>query len=1464
MSAPACGGRIFLSRTFHMKTRITSLFALLLLLMPLSALGQKEQPDRSRQLLIGMKQPSAEEAARAVRQFGVLYSKDRHSGMYIATIRDGHDLEEVKARLLARPGIDYVLPASSTDVTPGSYYSVRDHILYLRTAKALNNDLELEDVSVGYYRSLEFFLSLRVGPDGQLDVDAYDRAVQHREQMPPARGEVGALGVQGNWQYVGPRNLDVPYRTYYGVRPTTGRINAVRYDPNNPNRIFVASAGGGIWRTTNGGTNWTPLSDNWEYLYTSSIAIDKNNSNIIYAGTGDFPGSTPYTMGLMKSTDGGNTWTNYGRSQFGLNAVSGILIDPDNSQIVTITTGRGSNGGQGRIWRSTNGGVTWTQTNAPASNWCEIDVSAPGAGGARTYWAVGSGSGGGRIYRSADRGATWTQVASPDAVTQSTMDVACSKINHDTVYVLATGNNKIYKTTNNGATWQDITAGFPTGNNNYNWSQKTYDYHIGTSRNGTQDAVYVGLITIAMSPNGGSSWVDIGLTYTNQAKTHNDQHCFDVHPTNPNEVLLGHDGGVFRSVFNPSNNTATMTGLNVELYVTQFYAMALHPSNMNFVMGGTQDNASPASRGDLQNWRNLYAGDGGWCAFDHVNPNIEYTTSQSLSVYRYVNGSLSTITPSNKVGAAFIAPVILGNNPADVYAGDRRLLKWVSGTNWTASQDLAGSGRSVIYLASCPSDDNRIYTGSSDGQVWTTPNKGGTFTRIDGGTPALPGRAIGGISPSPTNATDVLVGVKGQGWPRLFRCTNVNAVNRAWNNVGGSGTTALPDVPVNAIARDPDDPENTWYVGNDIGVFMTTNAGQTWTNATQPLGLPNVRVNDLKVNRAGTHLYAATWGRGIWRIQLGQPATFKVAGRVTDGGAGMPNVTVSLNQMVDTPHTESTSPGSPIPDNNTTGIEAPLVMPISQTITGVRVGVDITHTFIGDLEVSIIHPDGTTVILHNRTGGGTQNLVTSYPDLSTPNQSLNVLNGKNSQGTWKLRVRDLAAQDVGTLNSFSVTVIYAAEQSLTTVMTNSLGNYEFPSVGAGTYRVRPTFQGRTFTPPFRGLTVGPDALNQNFTADTAAVLTNLTLNPTSVVGGNPTTGTVHLSGAAPTGGVTVSLQSGSSAIQVPASVVVPAGATTANFTANTSQVGAVFVRNIRATLGEVSLTAELTLLPNSLLDRITISPDTIPGGASTTGTVHLIQAAPQGGVTVSLRSESGAIQVPETVTVLAGQTSRNFTITTSPVGAQFERFIYATLGNVTRAAKITLTQTPILNTFEVIPSTVEGGSDTTGRLTLAAPAPAGGATVQIVANTSVIEVPPTVQIPAGVTVHDFTIKTKPVGAVFVRQVYATLASITKVVNVTLIPGVNLTDLTVNPSTVKGGNPTTATVTIGSPAPVGGVEIQVVANSGVLIVPPSVTIPAGQTSVNFTVQTRPVGDTFVRTITASRNGISKTASITLTP
>ena len=337
--------------------------------------------------------------------------------------------------------------------------------------KPAGREDESEEDGTDYLQAHLYYLQQRAYPNDTVDWSAYARARKHLETMPaaprPGGGSAQSKATVGNWRFVGPNSLAVPYRIYYGTLPLNGRTNAVAYDPTTAGTYYMATAGGGLFRTTNSGATYTPLSDSWATLQTNSIAIDPTNHNIIYVGTGDFDGGGNLPGGLMKTIDGGTTWTTLGKAQFGNSDISAIAIDPENPQIITVAPGHGPNY-YANLWRSTNGGTTWTNVLSVGAPWSSLSYGIKDANGKRHLYATGL-LYGGKVYRSDDRGATWTKLSPPlnsvNFYDQNSLEIAASATDSEKVYLVDGFDQKIFVGTGAGASWTDTTNNFLTGNN---------------------------------------------------------------------------------------------------------------------------------------------------------------------------------------------------------------------------------------------------------------------------------------------------------------------------------------------------------------------------------------------------------------------------------------------------------------------------------------------------------------------------------------------------------------------------------------------------------------------------------------------------------------------------------------------------------------------------------------------------------------------------------------------------------------------------------------------------------------------------------------------------------------------------------------------------------------------------------------------------------------------------------------
>ncbi len=375
-----------------------------------------------------------------------------------------------------------------------------------------------------------------------------------------------------------------------------------------------------------------------------------------------------------------------------------------------------------------------------------------------------------------------------------------------------------------------------------------------------------------------------------------------------------------------------------------------------------------------------------------------------------------------------------------------------------------------------------------------------------------------------------------------------------------------------------------------------------------------------------------------------------------------------------------------------------------------------------------------------------------------------------------------------------------------------------------------------------------------------AVSLSVSLNPVTVSGGALSTGTVTLTGTAPTEGILVNLASNNQAAVVRPNVRVKAGTSSATFEIKTFGVATSTSVTITATVGSAAGTATLTVTPPTLAS-VALDPNTIGGGASTTGVVTLSGPAPEGGLLVNLASSQSAAQVQSSVKVPAGRTMATFAVATTPVTSETSVTITASLGSSSQTA--TLTLNPLgLSSLTIHPNTVNDGRPSTGVVELNGPAGAGGVVVALASDNAAATIPASVTISAGHSSATFVIATAAVSAQTTVTLTATLGSVSKTATLTINP-VSLEGLRLSPDRVTGGSTSTGIVRISGPAPAGGVVITLASNSASATVPATVTVPAGQNAVTFTVTTSAVTSRTIVQITATYGTESKTENLTIT-
>jgi|GEM_PF-852081 len=674
---------------------------------------------------------------------------------------------------------------------------------------------------------------------------------------PPVPPLVGT----SNWVQLGPAAIPNG-QTYGGTRVlVSGRITAIAIHPTTPSTIYCGSAQGGVWKTTTAGAAWDAISDNELSLAIGALAIDPSNPQVIYAATGEgnFSGDSYYGNGVLKSTNGGTTWTMLATPTFTGARFSRLAITPGTTARLFAATTLG-------VYRSLNAGLAWTQMTNGIPTGMATDVCVDPTTPSTVYAAVwGQG-----IFKTTNAQAAtpaWTKLTSgvPASGTFTRVALGISQTAPQTVYALianvATSNpatsysvNQFLKTVNGGATWTNIPL--PGGNIG---GQGFYNLNVFVDLT-TPNVVYLSGISV---------WKVVGTAITNVgANIHPDNHAFAMHPTNPQILYAGSDGGIYVS----TNGGVTWSdSINKGLCITQFEFISNHPTSDALVIGGTQDNGTEQFRNDAVFYHSD-DGDGGYAA-------ISQTGSPDNVLSTYYGNSAKRSTQGGKFGTWFmvnsgiVGPGLFyppmemdrtnSNNVA--FGTDRINLDPAQGTSgWPTKVTLPGLGGNVCAIDYVNS--SLIYVGTTSGQVYMARFSGTwAATLISTG---LPGVHINDIATVPGSPNTVVVIFGGFNIPHVWRGA-VAGSTATWTNIDGAGATGIPNIPCDALVIDPAAP-NTYYVATDVAVYRSTAGGGTWSQFST--GLPNCAVFDLALQPTARVLRAATHGRGLWEKKLDVPS----------------------------------------------------------------------------------------------------------------------------------------------------------------------------------------------------------------------------------------------------------------------------------------------------------------------------------------------------------------------------------------------------------------------------------------------------------------------------------------------------------------------------------------------------------------------------------------------------------------
>jgi photosystem II stability/assembly factor-like uncharacterized protein len=643
------------------------------------------------------------------------------------------------------------------------------------------------------------------------------------------------------WASIGPKPITNEY--WSGNAEAGGRVVSIATHPTDPQTVYAASASGGLWKTTNGGALWLPLTDELSILNHGAVVLEPGNPEAVYLGTGEYTTSSGGD-GLFRSPDGGVNWARIGTtSQVGSN-ISKVVIHPTSPQVIHVS-------GSGGYARTENGGATWAWRLSGACSDLVVNPTDP------QRILVGRANDG--VYRSLNGGTTLTRLSNglPTASATRRVVLAMSKSSPDTVYCAITNNSGglqgMYKTTDGGDSWVQL-----TNTPNFPYPQAWYDCCVAVDPT-NPDIVYAGgvfpsyaVAGVIRSTNGGASWADITVTANGQL--HPDQHAIEFGPDGT--IWVGNDGGVWRT----SQPGVNWVNRNANLVASQHYAIALHPTDPGRVIGGTQDNGT-VQRGGSDPWPQILSGDGGFSAYDFANPNRRYITYVYLAVYRQFNGTTQISGPWGSDPKNFIAPLVMDpNNSNTLLGGTNRVWRTTNASttaSWTAiSTTAVGAGGTLNAIAVAKGASNTIYTGSTTGRVYVTTDASTWNNRSTG----LPTTDISDIIISPTDPGTAYVAYHASSGGRVFRTSNFG-VN--WTNMTG---TLPAGVGAKALEIDWRFATPGIFVGSGAGIWWSYDGGATWTK--DGADLPNVNIGDLQIDVNQNTITAGTYGRGVWRANL--------------------------------------------------------------------------------------------------------------------------------------------------------------------------------------------------------------------------------------------------------------------------------------------------------------------------------------------------------------------------------------------------------------------------------------------------------------------------------------------------------------------------------------------------------------------------------------------------------------------
>ncbi len=675
----------------------------------------------------------------------------------------------------------------------------------------------------------------------------YAQALRAKQRLTPVtfKARVG-LPV---WQPLGPNFIPKgqTYGSGAGSKPAvSGRSNGIVISPNNPQRLVLCSAGGGLWGSHNGGGTWTPLTDEAPTLSMGAIAAAPSSPNVVYAATGEGDTYSQLGVGLLRSADGGQTWEHLPASLLNGVGVWDIAVHPTDPLRLWVGTFRG-------VFHSANGGTSWQQVRG---GFC-WDIAVNPVDPQEIFLATDRG-----LVRSANGGSTWSVVTLPGAIGEfERLEVCHAPSNPAVVYAAGCvgGANVLWRRASAGGAFS--TESGPRMEARSDIAQAWYDWCFAVSP-ADPNMVFWGAVHLYRGSRSAAGWRWENISSRNSGDSiHPDQHHLAFDPSNSNVLYVCNDGGLFRS----SNAGTHWQSLNPGLCITEFEFLAHLEGQDQWLIGGTQDNGTLGNVAATQ-WNQIALGDGGDCGADdgtglcfhsYYGMWIERAPALGPNAFRW-----SDVSPpfGDEYDALFYPPMDVRGSVL-TKAGKTVFVSDDDGEHWAevvlpTSNDAKPDRASAISIIG----KSLIVAGTESGALYriTRPSAGWGSAKVEALNPPRAGAYISDIHISGVTGKVIWISTSRIGGGHLFRSINGG---KTWKDRSGN----LPDIPINAIVVDPKNTRRI-FAASDHGVYRTTNSGTKWTDYSN--GLPNVVVGDLILHERRRVLRAGTRNRGAWEIQI--------------------------------------------------------------------------------------------------------------------------------------------------------------------------------------------------------------------------------------------------------------------------------------------------------------------------------------------------------------------------------------------------------------------------------------------------------------------------------------------------------------------------------------------------------------------------------------------------------------------